>query len=288
MFTHLSFEIRLHIWETILHEPRVVHINMRELPDPFDCGYGDGPKFESLCSTPIPVLLHLCTETRTLALAYYELTFGRANAPVLRPRTVYKHGWSYKGIEFESVTESNEAEVAKYTPKIYFNFERDTLLFGRTPCFPYGKHFHFEQLQRIENLALSIDKDWSSQTGYLLFYHLNRHVGRGRFQRLKKLYLCLETDDVDPRRGVELVDLREKVKEEEGDGGIAQEFVDIWRSVFESEGVVVNGVGMEALRIICKDGLKTRYQLRELLLKNGVSPDEVVKCVWVRDMSGGD
>jgi hypothetical protein len=29
------------------------------------------------------------------------------------------------------VTESNEALVAKFAPKIYFNFERNTLLFGR-------------------------------------------------------------------------------------------------------------------------------------------------------------
>jgi len=122
----------------------------------------------------------------------------------------------------------------------------------------------------------------------LLFYHLNRHVGLGSFQGLKKLYLCLEADDVDPSRGLELVDLREKMKEEDGDEGISQEFVDGWRSAFQGEGVLVNGVGMESLRIICKDGLRTRYQLRELLLKNGASPDEVLKCVWVRDMGRGD
>lgn len=198
--------------------------------------------------------------------------------------------------------ESNEAEVAKYAPKIYFNFERDTVVFGRTllprgeepgrgrfmACFPYGKHFDFEQLQRIESLALSIDTDSGSDSGYIMFYYLNRHVGLGSFQRLKKLYLCLEADDVDPSRGVELVDLREKVKKEERDEGMAQEFVDRWRTAFKGEGVVVNGVGMEGLRIICKDGLSRRYQLRELLLKNGASPDEVLKCVWVRDMGGGN
>jgi len=60
------------------------------------------------------------------------------------------------------------------------------------------------------------------------------------------------------------------------------------RSAFQGEGVVVNGVGMEALRIICKDSLRTRDQLRELLLKNGASPDEVLKNVWMRDMGRGD
>jgi hypothetical protein len=166
----------------------------------------------------------------------------------------------------------------KYTPKIYFNFERDTLLFSQTllpggenpglrrtrGCFPYRKHFDFEQLQRIESLALNIDKD--SGSGDRMFYYLNPQVSSGSVQGLKRLYLCLEADDEDPSRGVELVDLREKVKEEEGDGGIAQEFVDRWRTAFERERVVVNGVGMEALRIICKDGLRMRKPLRELLL----------------------
>jgi hypothetical protein len=303
MFTHLPLEIRLLIWEAILHQPRIVHINMRYLPDnpAAFCGSSDeGPEFECLCSTPVPVLLHLCTETRTLALAHYELTFGRANAPVLRPRTLYKHGFSIKGKEYETVIESNEAKVPKYVPKVYFNFERDTVVFGRTllprgeelgrrgrvmAYFPYGKHFDFEQLQRIESLALNIDTDSGSDSGYMIFYYLNRHVGLGSFQRLKKLYLCLQADDVDSSRGLELVDFREKLKEE-GDEGMAQEFVDRWRTTFKGEGVVVNGVGMEGLRIICKDGLSGRYQLAELLLKNGASPDEVLKCVWVRHQQG--
>jgi hypothetical protein len=66
--------------------------------------------------------------------------------------------------------------------------------------------------------------------------------------------------------------------------------MDIWRTAFKGEGVVVDGMGMEGLRVICKDGLSNlkRYQLRELLLKNGASPDEVLKCVWVRNIGGGD
>lgn len=125
------------------------------------------------------------------------------------------------------VIEGNEAEVAKYAPKIYFNFQRDTLVLGRTllpcgeepgreramACFPYGNHFDFAQLQWIESLALSIDTDSRPDSGYKIFYYLNHHVGMGSFQRLKKLYLCLEADDVDPSGELELVDLREKVKE---------------------------------------------------------------------------
>ena len=198
--------------------------------------------------------------------------------------------------------ESNEAEVAKHAPKIYFNFERDTVVFGRAllprgeepgrrkirACFPYGKHFDFEQLQRIENLALVIDMETRSDSGYVMLHYLNHSVRLGSFQRLKKLYLCLEADDVDPSRGVELVDLRENVKEGEGGEGMVQEFVDKWRIAFKGDGVVVHSEGMEGLRIICKDGLRRRHKLRELLLKKGVSPDEVLKCVWVRGMGGGD
>lgn len=33
--------------------------------------------------------------------------------------------------EYETMIKSNEAEVAKYAPKIYLNFERDTVVFGR-------------------------------------------------------------------------------------------------------------------------------------------------------------
>jgi hypothetical protein len=121
-----------------------------------------------------------------LALAHYELTFGRANAPVLRPRRLYKHGFSIKGQEYETVIESNEADVAKYAPKIYFNFERDTVVFGRTLLprgegpgrgrlmarFPYGNHFDIEKLRRIESLALSIDTDSGLDSGYMIYYYL--------------------------------------------------------------------------------------------------------------------
>ena len=193
--------------------------------------------------------------------------------------------------------ERNEAEVARFATRIYFNFEHDMVVFGRTlllrgeepgrgrfvTCFPYGKHFDFEKLQRIESLALSIDTYSGSSPGsimYIIFYYLNRYIRFGSFQRLKKLHLCLGADDVDPSRGVELVDLREKVEEEEGDKGMIQEFVDRWGTVFKGEGTMVNGMGIEGLRIICKDGLSKRYQLRELLLENGASPGEVLKCFW--------
>jgi hypothetical protein len=56
------------------------------------------------------------------------------------------------------------------------------------------------------------------------YYYLNRQGGLGSISEAKEAvsrYLYLEADDdVDPSRGVERVDLREKVKGEERDKGI--------------------------------------------------------------------
>ena len=250
------------------------------------------PELETLCSTPIPVLLHLCTETRVLALAHYELTFGRANPPVLRLPCIHHHPFSVKGIPFVTTFEGNEAEVAKYAPKIYFNFERDTVVFGRMllprgveprsraymASFPYRYHFGLEVLQKIENLGLSLNSDSGLDSGYLVFNYLNRQVGSGSFQRLKKLYLYLEAADLDLSRGVELMDFRKR------NDKIAQKFVESWKTAFQRENVLVDGVGIEGVRIICKEGLSKHHHLRELLLKNGASPEEVLRCVWIKDI----
>jgi hypothetical protein len=72
-------------------------------------------------------------------------------------------------------------------------------------------------------LALSINKDSGPSLVERVFYDLNLQAGSGSFPRLKRLYLCLEADEVDLNREVELVDLREKVKGEEENEGIAQQ-----------------------------------------------------------------
>ena len=271
---------------------------MREVSED-SAGFHDDdepPELESLCSTPIPVLLHLCTETRVLALAHYELTFGRANPPVLRPAGIIHHQFSIKGIPYVTTFEGNDAEVAKYAPKIYFNFERDTVVFGRTllprgvkprswtcmASFPYQDHFSFEVLQRIENLGLGLYSDSGLDSGYLVFEYLNRQIGSGSFQRLKKLYLYVEADGLDLSRGVELMDFREE------NNKIAQKFVERWKTAFQRENVMVDGVGMEGVRIICMEGLSKRHQLRELLLKNGASLEKVLRCVWMKNVGGID
>ena len=196
------------------------------------------------------------------------------------------------GKNMESVTESNEAEVATYAPRIYFNFQRDTLFFGRMleregdtahqrdmACFPYEKHFESEQLQRIESLALSMDK------GHMMLTYLNHHVGLGSFERLKNLYLCLEADNVDPSRELELLGARDMAKGPDTATAedLAQIFVELWKISFERQGVVIVGSGLEALHSISRDGLGRQESLRDVLLRNGADSEELLKLRWLRN-----
>lgn len=156
---------------------------------------------------------HLCTETRILTLAHYGPVFGCANAPVFRFPGVYMHGFSVNGKEIETVIESNKLRAARNTPKIYFKY--DTTVFGQTllppaeglrcrsfmASFPHMKHFHPGKLQRIEDLALSIEMDSISISLYRTFYYLNLHIGLGRIRKPEWLYLCPETDGFDLGRG---------------------------------------------------------------------------------------
>lgn len=214
MFTGLPFEIRHLIWEIVLHQPRVVYINMRPFSErildnlAFDENYE--PTYECLCSTPVPVLLHICAESRALALIHYKLTFGNANCPALRPPGVYHQGFRIKGIPYVTVIENDEVEVAKYSPKVYFNFRCDTVVFGRIVSlsprgayaesdnknrayFLFAKEEHFDSgiMRRIENLSLGIDVMKAS------LFHLNQQVGLGHFQRLKNLYFHLDSAAAD-------------------------------------------------------------------------------------------
>lgn len=66
------------------------------------------------------MILHICSES--LDLAHYELTFGKVNCPAVVKKGVYTYdrGFSIKGIPYVKtyVTEGNEAEVAKVSPKV--------------------------------------------------------------------------------------------------------------------------------------------------------------------------
>jgi hypothetical protein len=291
----LPYEIRLLIWEAVLHQSRNVYINMREYPVPttelgdYSCGYNnEDPVY--ICSTPTPVLLHICHETRALALAHYEIVFGHAHYPHLQPAREIDHGFVVKGKSLEA------EEDTKHCPRIYLNYECDTVVFGRRlrksgstteeesrAYFPLSNQFDNNKMQaKIQNMAVNID----IASSVLLF--LNLSPGSERFSSLKNLYLYIESDDVRrrPRRVVELVDLKGTVQHDGID--MAQRLLERFKSVFGRRGVTVAGSSaQEALKIICKDGLGFwhYFRLRESLSRNGANPDEILKCVWLREVN---
>lgn len=98
-FPALPYELRLKIWECLL-TPRIV------IATCFD-GADAGPKRAQLALRkrlpPVPVLLHISHETRTLALKHYELAFS------WRVPSMYAHPLSSPA-------------------RTWFNFHTDTLL----------------------------------------------------------------------------------------------------------------------------------------------------------------
>lgn len=282
-----------------------MYINMRLLRSD---QHGDNEEYQCLSRTPIPILLHVCSETRTLALAYYELTFGQANPPTLLPVFV---GFSFNRPEstdpaserfsytrpetVDPVVEPtgwcNEAEVAMSAPRIYFCFDTDTVVFGRMLIrdrykggycangqdFPYGSHFGNKLLTRIKKLALCLNPESNSSSWIL--DQLNRQVGDGSYKALRDLYLCLEEYDLDASQGVELVSVTQKGACEE----MPPEFLERWKHVFRKEQPAFDGSGSEGLRNTCQEWVNKRVQLTESMLKNGASPDEVLKCGWIRN-----
>lgn len=241
------------------------------------------------------MLLHICSETRALALAYYELTFGNKNCPALAIPGTYVHdyGFSINGVPYTETYEvkSNAAEVAALSPKVYINFTQDIVLFGYhlplppheeiLQCWPFSESIDPGILRRIEKLSLSIDVAIPS------YYFLNNKVDR--WPRLRDLYIHLDpaTDDsstindIGHLRGeLELVDLTRDLKKDEE--YLAQKFVDKYRAVIRGRGLVFNGEGVEGVKMICKEGLNNLDGLRGLLLRNGADPEALLKCVFIR------
>jgi len=68
-FSKLPQEIRLKIWDMVTDEPRAVIIHAR-------VGPGGGIR----SPTPVPSALHVCFESREVALKKYELTFSARDA----------------------------------------------------------------------------------------------------------------------------------------------------------------------------------------------------------------
>lgn len=94
-FVKLPREIQYRIWEMLAEEPRVVPVNT---------------KTNSGLYSPIPPILHACSESRAVGLKHYTLAFESQRS--IRP-------W----------TDTPEHRINVLPPRVYFNFERDILYF---------------------------------------------------------------------------------------------------------------------------------------------------------------
>jgi hypothetical protein len=96
-FTWLPLELRLKIWSYIAPGPRTVSIKYKGL-NFYSVGKGFSVAAGWRSPDPIPVILHICRESRTEALKFYQLAFGS-----------YHHN-----------------------ARTYFDFSKDTLRFGNS------------------------------------------------------------------------------------------------------------------------------------------------------------
>ncbi|TVY59255.1 hypothetical protein LCER1_G000241 [Lachnellula cervina] len=132
LFPHLPSELRLKIWEEMLPGPRDVEIEYHM--DYVMFNEKKISKFTGWRSRePVPVGLHICQESRHEALVHYQPSFGSYFHP----------------------------------SKIYFNFSRDTLLFGASlPGSTYlldvflGGGFHgADDVEKLLSMVLYINED---------------------------------------------------------------------------------------------------------------------------------
>jgi hypothetical protein len=122
-FQELPAELRLKIWE-LLVTPRIVVVACMS-------SQNEEQKRAQLALRPrrpaTPVLLHICHESRMLALRYWELTFSWKISSSLcdgddRPMTV-QHGQQVGERRFQQ-----SLRRAESPPRVWFNFAFDTLL----------------------------------------------------------------------------------------------------------------------------------------------------------------
>jgi hypothetical protein len=97
LFPDLPLELRLKIWSFITPGPRIVSIKYKGLSF-YSIGKGFSAAAGWRSPDPVPIVLHICRESRTEALKSYQLAFGS-----------YLH-----------------------PGRIYFDFSKDTLRFGNS------------------------------------------------------------------------------------------------------------------------------------------------------------
>lgn len=120
LFPQLPAELRLKIWSCLIRPRIVLAACLSSRPSTHK------PLYRKISQRPkrryIPILLHICSESRAYALEHYELAFSwktphrlRASSPSYSRKTDPK--------ENETPNENNGCNP----PKVYFNYALDTL-----------------------------------------------------------------------------------------------------------------------------------------------------------------
>jgi hypothetical protein len=178
-FSRLPKELRLKIWETVTDEQRVVVIHTL-------LGYPGGWIPTSVpgafySSTPIPAALHVCSESRKIALKRYTLSFSTRHLD-----------W-------------NPDQPAR----IWFNFERDALYFREPPWDDWHDYVRFgsvvapRDLERVQNLGIGIPYFGPRMRRSPLFGHFLRAL-----KGLNTFYVCREDPRLDFTKSLKFCPIR--------------------------------------------------------------------------------
>ncbi|KAK3371302.1 hypothetical protein B0T24DRAFT_531881 [Lasiosphaeria ovina] len=146
-FGALPAELRLSIWETLV-QPRIV------LAACFDSRFKDQKRAQleqRPRKRPVPVLLHVCNESRALALRHYELAFA----------------WK---IPHRLASPEAGALPARAEARVWFNFRLDALLL-------LGELEPFDQYGFNSPMVYFLRKDDTSRVRHIACAFEEMHLG---------------------------------------------------------------------------------------------------------------
>lgn len=182
-FSILPLELRLKIWNRVAEEPRIVQVHTVA-----KCGL----------RSPGPPILSVCHESRIVGLKHYGLSFGFKDSREYNQDRVVEQDpeyWVKRGRTLDAIE-----------PKVYFNFERDTLWFGKGwnrgvegeySCFNHLKRLlNMVDLRNVQRLGFDVDNGicWGGMSG-------GHRPYLGRWAGLKVLFLGMEEMIVDTNSG---------------------------------------------------------------------------------------
>lgn len=233
------------IWDLILEEGRVVQVDIRPLSQLSMAvveseNVGSRGDAEWFSRTPIPALLHVCSESRKAASrrGRYELVFGG------------KHGDD--------------------GPKIYFNFALDTVHFQSIPIRNIGLpsdqvqrpidifegQIPIDQVQRIRSIAM----EFHPSNARLALEHLQSKTRGDTWSALRVVSLDIELcTTLGFRAGIEFVEMPEADKH-------AEKEVQIYGRVFTRDALGLRIVGK--IQAPKRRHLAAYGNLKMLLMRN--------------------